>query len=323
MKSPWDRYLACLALCFAMTLANATASAAPPEPRELLQKSKRILFLGDSITYSGQYIAYFDAWLYSQKLDQHPEIIDAGLPSETVSGLSEEGHAGGKFPRPDLAERLDRLLPLAKPDLVIACYGINCGIYLPFDEGRLEKYKQGMSHLKSAVEKAGATFLVVTPPFYDDKRAPKNFSYNEVLDRYSEWLISQRKNGWHVIDLHGPMTHEVQKRRQLDDKFTFQPDGVHPNEAGQWFVARQLIRAFSDEKSANYATPAEMLTALGVPAGVLPLVQQRVNLLRDAYVFAAGHKRPGVTQGMPVPDAEKKAHELSHQILTLISEKKN
>ena len=50
--------------------------------------------------------------------------------------MSEEGHAGGKFPRPDLHERLDRALPKTKPDLVFACYGMNDGIYLPLDEAR-------------------------------------------------------------------------------------------------------------------------------------------------------------------------------------------
>ena len=36
------------------------------------------------------------------------DILDLGLSSETVSGLSEPGHAGGAFPRPCLKERLER-----------------------------------------------------------------------------------------------------------------------------------------------------------------------------------------------------------------------
>ena len=66
------------------------------------------------------------------------EFINVGLPSETVSGLSEEGHAGGQFPRPDLHERLGRVLEQIRPDLVFACYGMNDGIYLPFNEERFE-----------------------------------------------------------------------------------------------------------------------------------------------------------------------------------------
>lgn len=288
-------------------------------PEAVLMNSRRIVFLGDSITAAGPYVAGFDAWLASQKLEQPPQVIDAGLPSETVSGLSEEGHAGGQFPRPDLAERLERVLKATKPDLVVACYGINCGIYEPFDKGRFERYQRGMAQFKAKVEKAGARFIVVTPPFYDDKRAPRQFSYNAVLDRYSDWLIEQRKEGWNVVDLHGPMTREVEKRRMTDPQFTFQPDGVHPNDDGHWFVARQLITWFGDAKSASAATPQEMLAAQGAPEGLLPLVRQRVNVLRDAYVSAAGHKRPGVAAGLPVPEAEKQAAELTVRIRQLLS----
>jgi pimeloyl-ACP methyl ester carboxylesterase len=291
-------------------------------PAELLKESRRITFLGDSITASGVYVACFDAWLAAQKDATPHHVIDAGLPSETVSGLSEEGHAGGQFPRPDLAERLERVLALTKPDLVIACYGINCGIYEPFDSERFARYQRGMKNLKQAVEQHGARFVVVTPPFYDDQRAPKPFSYNDVLDRYSDWLIERRKEGWHVVDLHGPMTREVASRRAADPNFTFQPDGVHPNDAGQWFVARQLINWFGDDKSAAAATPNDMLASLGVPADVFKLVQQRVNVLRDAYVAAAGHKRPGMAKGLSVTEAERQAEELTGRIGQLVERAK-
>lgn len=300
-------------------LVGATAvRAQSPEPPELLKKSKRLVFLGDSITAAGQYVAFFDAWLVSRRLPQKPVVIDAGLPSETVSGLSEEGHAGGKFPRPDLAERLERVLAATKPDLVVACYGINCGIYQPFDEMRFQRYQQGLRQLKAQVEKAGAKFIMMTPPYYDDHRAPKPFSYNAVLDKYSEWLLRQKQEGWHVIDLHGPMTRDVEQRRKTDSQFTYQRDGVHPNDDGHWFIAQQLIRAFGDERSAAAVSPKEMLAIHHVPETLLPLARQRVNVLRDAYVSAAGHKRPGVAQGLPVPEAEKRAQELTEKIAAIV-----
>ena len=296
--------------------------AEEPPPRDLLKQSRRIVFLGDSITAAGRYVACFDAWLETQQLEHKPLVIDAGLPSETVSGLSEDGHAGGKFPRPDLAERLDRVLAATMPDLVVACYGINCGIYEPFDKGRFEKYQQGMTSLKARVEKSGAKFIVVTPPFYDDTRSPRPFSYNEVLDKYSDWLLARRADGWMVVDLHAPMTREVLKRRESDPKFTFQPDGVHPNDEGHWFVAQQLIRYFGDESVSAAATPQAMLAAKQMPEMLFPLIQQRVNVLRDAYVSAAGHKRPGVAAGLPVPEAEAKAKDLTAKIEAAIRDQK-
>jgi lysophospholipase L1-like esterase len=310
-----------LVCCFAFFVVSSTSVdrvAAEESPLELLKNSKRIVFLGDSITASGRYVAFFNAWLSTRKLDPSPLVIDAGLSSETVSGLSEDGHAGGKFPRPDLHERLDRVLALTKPDLVFACYGINCGIYQPFDESRLAKYQEGYRTLKSKLDAIGAKLVVITPPFYDDRQKnPGEFSYNGVLDRYTEWLLGQRSAGWRVVDLHTAMTQEVARRRESDPKFTFQPDRVHPNDAGHWFMAQQLIAWFGDAKSAAAETPQAMLALNGVSPAALNLEQQRVNVLRDAYVATAGHKRPGVGKGLPIPEAEAKFAELTRELQAL------
>lgn len=89
------------------------------------------MVLGDSITYAGEWVEFFEAGLRQVQRDHRPEILNLGLPSETASGLSEEGHAGGAFPRPDVNERLGRVLSRLKPDLILACYGMNDGIYFP------------------------------------------------------------------------------------------------------------------------------------------------------------------------------------------------
>ena len=176
-----------------------------------------------------------------------------------------------------------------------------------------------MAALKAAVEKAGAKFIVMTPPIYDDQRKPLPFKYNEVLDRYSEWLLQRRGDGWVVVDLHAPMTREVERHRMADPQFTFDPDGVHPNEAGHWFMARQLIAAFGDPQAAAAPSPEEMLALRHAPVALLPLVVERVGVLRDAYVAAAGHKRPGVAAGLPIADAERRAAELTGQMQTLLA----
>jgi lysophospholipase L1-like esterase len=310
-------FTAASSVCLIALLVQASLFAQTPATNlnvALLEKSPRIVFLGDSITASGQYIANFDAWLLTQKLKQHPQIIGAGLSSETVSGLSEEGHAGGKFPRPDLAERLDRILDLTRPNLVLACYGINCGIYQPFAAERLEKYQAGYQRLKAAVEKRGAKLIVITPPYFDDQRKKGSFSYNEVLDQYAAWLVKQRDSGWQVIDLHSTMTAAVAKTRETMPMFTFQPDAVHPNEAGHWFITQQLALAFGDAEVTKFDSPEAMLKARGIAPEVLPLVNKRMSMLRDSYVHTAGHKRPGVAKGLPVAEAETQAAELTKQI---------
>lgn len=289
-------------------------SAPQPSPGDLIRRARRIVFLGDSITYAGHYVTFFDLWLQTQTLDNLPVVINVGLPSETVSGLSEEGHAGGRFPRPDLAERLTRVLDVTRPDLVFACYGINCGIYQPLDAQRLLRYQQGIERLKAQVDAIDARLVLITPPFYDDQRAQKDFSYNSVLDRYSQWLMAQRQQGWRVIGLHDAMAQEVSKRRETNPEFTFQRDAVHPDTAGHWFMAQQLMGWCGDERAVGFESPQAMLTAYGIPETALEEVRRRTNLRRDAYLSAAGHQRPGIKAGFPIAEAERQAQALTEQI---------
>ena len=126
----------------------------------------RIAILGDSIPYSGQWPALVEAALRQTPAYRHAEIVSMALPSETVSGLSEPGHAGGAFPRPCLHDRLDSILSKYAPTLVIACYGMNDGMMQPFSESGFQAYQQGMERLKKRVEDAGAQFIAITPPPY-------------------------------------------------------------------------------------------------------------------------------------------------------------
>ena len=91
-------------------------------------KAKRILFLGDSITAAGEFVNMIEMQLKLQSVDPVPELVNAGLPSEGCTGLSEPDHP---FPRPDVHARLDRALTAVKPDVVVAFYGMKDGIYYP------------------------------------------------------------------------------------------------------------------------------------------------------------------------------------------------
>lgn len=295
--------------------AGSTAVAAGPNPADLLSQSKRILFIGDSNTYAGTWVAGFQAWQLTRPTVPGQTVINTGLPSETVSGLSEDGHAGGQFPRPDVAERLTRVLDLVKPDLVFTCWGMNCGIYQPFDEGRFEKYKSGYTAVLKEIKARGAKVVILTPPYYDDAVKPlSGFKYDDVLGKYSEWLKTLVSDDVAVIDVHTPMTVEAAKRRMADPKFTFSPDAVHPNAAGGWFVTQQIIRWAGDEKAAAAASPEEMLKAAGIVPSTYGLVQKRMAILRDSYLTTAGHKRPGMAQGLTIAQAERDAAELTREI---------
>jgi hypothetical protein len=296
-------------LCLTLT-PLAVAAAEPAVPASLLLDAKRIVALGDSITYDGRWLADLVAWMERQGTTA--EVIDMGLSSETVSGLSEDGHADGKFPRPDLHERLDRVLRLARPDVVLACYGMNCGIYQPLGAERFAKFKAGMERLHAAVEKSGAKIVHLTPPVYGGppgKPGPAgDTDYDAVLAAYADWLVSKRADGWLVIDVHGPMKAALAAKRAADPAFTFAPDAVHPDDAGHWAICRAVLAGLGvGGPIATADTPAAL-------APFLPEVTARLNLLRDAYLAAAGHLRPGVPVGLSVAEAEARAARITESI---------
>lgn len=285
--------------------------------RQMLVESKRIVFLGDSITYQGHYVADFDAWLHAYYPKRQFDIIDLGLPSETVSGLSEEGHAGGKFPRPDLHTRLDSVLEKTKPDLIFACYGMNCGLQQPFDEGRFKSYQDGILKLKDKAEKAGAKIIFVTPPYFDSQVNKNKAYYTDVLAKYSAWLMEQQANGWQVIDLNTAMTKSIMEKRKENPSFTVQKDAVHPDQLGHWFMAQPIIAWFGDAEAAKQESIQEVLSLHRLPASIAQLTYQRLVVKRDAWLTFTGHKRPGIAKGLPMDQAEAKAKQLSGEIKKL------
>lgn len=284
--------------------------------------SRRVLFLGDSITYAGQYVAFVEAQLRLHGLEAAVEVIDAGLSSETVSGLSEEGHAGGAFPRPCLRERMARVMAMVRPDLVFACYGMNDGIYLPLEEGRFAAYREGVAWLERTVRAFGARAILLTPAPYDGA-SKGNPAYTAVLERYAAWLLGQeREAGWRVIDLNGPLTRHLAARRRAEPAYALAKDGVHPGEEGHWLMAREVLRGIGAKGADGLETfsTAEAMAAAAHPKGVevLRLVRERMELLRDAWLAATGHQRPGVRAGRSLAEAQARGAAIGGRIETLL-----
>jgi lysophospholipase L1-like esterase len=248
--------------------------------------------------------------------DRELDWINVGLPSETVSGLSEENHANGAFPRPDLHERLDRVFEQMKPDLVFVNYGMNDGIYLPLDEERYQKYKDGINWLDTKIGEIGAEAIFVTPPVYDPK---KDAAYANVLDNYSEWLISKRyTEDWKVIDIHWPMRKYLEDQRELDSAFYLAKDGVHPGEIGHWLMAKEILISIGESEVKNYVDIHDAIASHAMGEEILSLVSKRQALLRDAWLTATGHLRPGINAGIPLEEAQAKGREIDAEIKKML-----
>lgn len=302
-------HLITTSLVLTILLLNQPAAADVPIPFPL--KAKRILFLGDSITHSGGYVAWLETQCRLYDVSPVPEFINVGLSSETCTGLTEPDHP---FPRPDVHERLDRALKQVKPDVVVACYGMNDGIYYPFSQERFHTYQDGINRLIKKVHATGAKLILMTPPPFDavplkskkGKLKPageKTYAYfaiyenydKEVIARYARWIMQQKDRVEMVIDLHTPITNHLAQQRKANAKYTLAPDGVHPNPLGQRILGETIQLAWG----MPYVIESE--------PGLLDLMNRRMRVLHDAWLSAVGHKRPGVKKGLPLADANKQA----------------
>ena len=233
---------------------------------------KKILFLGDSITaYDSGYVHIIDSALKKQNPENFPHIINGGKCSETVSGLSEIYHPGV---RPCLFARLDNELERQKPDWVVACYGMNCGIYHPFDKSRFEAYKNGINELVKRVRTYGSHLILLTSPPYAKKemKFPKDIDattqnklisqaneksrieaiknpnkygfqtpyihYDYVMETYATWLLTlnDQEDVW-VIDLRKALLPRL--------KETHRRDSIHPNKIGHDIMANSFLEQWS------------------------------------------------------------------------------
>ncbi|MCA9010945.1 MAG: SGNH/GDSL hydrolase family protein [Planctomycetaceae bacterium] len=284
-------------------------------------KARRILFLGDSITYAGGFINMLELQLRLHAVDPMPELLNLGLPSETCTGLSEPDHP---FPRPNIHERLDRALATLKPDVVVACYGMNDGIYYPFSPERFKKYQEGINRLIDVVHASGAKLILMTPPPFDPmalkaagKLLPESSGkfawfavyehYDEVIRQYAAWIVEQKDRVEMVIDLHTPILAFWSKQRETDPTFTVAPDGVHCNTQGHQTIAEVIAKAWKVEPW------------LPVSDEMTQLIDQKGAVLRDSWLSQIGHKRPGMQAGVSLEDAQTRASELDQQLEQIIA----
>ncbi len=304
--------------CILLLLVSASVVAQDKPAFPL--KAERVVFLGDSITHAGGYIAYLAAELIARNVEPRPELINLGLPSETCSGLSEPRHP---FPRPDVHERIDRALARTKPDVVVACYGMNDGIYYPFGEERFARYKQGIEKIEAKVRGAGAKLVLMTPTVFDpppnksnDNLRPlgeKEYSWinpyedydKHVLAKYGDWILTRTKSANMVVNLRRPLLAALKARRDKDPRFVFAADAVHVNDSGHAMVAKAIAN--------SWGLKGELIAKKELVA----VVRKKQNLMHNAWLTQVGHKRPGMKPGLPMKEAEVKAADFEKQIREL------
>lgn len=274
-----------LLACIISLAPVGVVGAADQAPAKPAPAPQMIFFLGDSITKAGGYVRTIKDELIKQSPTNPPQIYNFGHMSETVSGLSEAYHPGR---RPCVLNWIDAVLA-EKPTWVVACYGINDGIYHPFNEKRFAAYQAGIATLVKKVNASGARLILLTPPPFasagpafppdtdaatrdallakanaeadaEAEKDPKKFGYrtaypyyDQVLARYCKWLLTlDGQEGVSVIDIRTPMLDKI--------KETHGGDAIHPNGRGHAIMAETFLKHW----------PAIQARAKSQPAATVP-----------------------------------------------------
>ncbi len=296
----------------------------PSPPKSDVQlDSGRILILGDSITQAGGYVSFLQYFLDKSYPTKHFDMISIGLASETVTGLSESIHP---FPRPNVHDRLWAALDVVKPKVVMACYGMNDGIYHPFDEGRFKSFKAGILKLLAIDKAAGTKTILITPPPFDPVAAGPNvvpasasdFSYihpfdhyDDVVKQYGEWEKSLSGPDVQVIDVHVAILNFVREQRLKNPTYTVSGDGVHINETGHWIMGKTIATSLGMPQRSK-AVEMEQSDILKDP--LFALVAKRRELRSNAWLPYVGYVRDQAFKKESVDLEELEAKRLQAEI---------
>ncbi len=316
LRTPLAIALVSVAAVFGIAEASRAADEAPP----LQRSGPKVLFLGDSITAAGGYINYLETWKLLYARDEVPTLINMGLASETVSGLSEPHHP---FPRPDVHERLDRVLAATRPEVVVACYGMNDGIYHPFSQERFAAYQEGIQKLVRKASAAGAKrIILLTPPPYAGAVSPqpqpengKDFGYktpyakyDDVLARYAQYILSLHDQpGVEVVDVRTPILKHL--------KACFGRDPIHPAPLGHEIMAETLLTHLGKKTGSRLLETGQSDHADDERwQAVFKLVSERRVIFDRTWLAEIGHKRPGGESKLTLAEAQSKAAEIDRKL---------
>jgi isoamyl acetate esterase len=199
--------------------------------------TKRIVFLGDSITQAGAgpggYISLMRESLAGAGLDGEFELVGAGISGNKV---------------PDLQKRLEKDVLAKSPDLVFIYIGINDVWHWSHPNTKAKggtskaNFEAGLKDVIARIQRQGARVVVCTPSVIGEKGDGSNPN-DKMLDEYA--ALSRkiaREQGLQVCDLRTAFISYLKaQNKDQASKGIFTTDEVHLNAAGNAFVALQML----------------------------------------------------------------------------------
>jgi hypothetical protein len=110
----------------------------------------------------------------------------------------------------------------------------------------------------------------------------------------------------------------MEDQRQLDSTFRYAEDGIHPNETGHFIMAKQILLFLGDSIPANAKDMKSAVAGYKNGEAILKLIEQRQEIMKDAWLTYTGHKRPWMKVGIPMAEAKQNYNEIDKQIHALL-----
>jgi hypothetical protein len=114
------------------------------------------------------------------------------------------------------------------------------------------------------------------------------------------------------------MTKHLEDQQLLDPSFVLTRDGVHPNESGHFFMAKQILLNLGESNVKEAKNVEEMLLPYSNGLEIFELVKKQQQIGKDAWLTFTGHLRPRMNIGLPMIEAKKKLADLDMQIQILL-----
>jgi lysophospholipase L1-like esterase len=206
---------------------------------QFLRSGERIVFFGDSITQLGVkpngYVTLVRDSLAAKHGSLNVEVIGAGISGNKVT---------------DLKKRLQRDVLDKRPTIVFIYIGINDVWHwvTPGLKGTSkEDYESGLKEIIGAIQKDGARVVLCTPSVIGEKNDATN-PQDAMLNEYSN--ISRRvaqQTGSRICDLRAAFIEYLKSHNPSnEEKGILTVDRVHLNDAGNRFVAEQMLRILEE-----------------------------------------------------------------------------
>jgi lysophospholipase L1-like esterase len=202
---------------------------------QAMQRSHRIVFFGDSITELGArpggYVTLVRDSLAS--LGVACDVYGAGISGNKIN---------------DLLARAERDVLSKHPTVVVIYIGINDVWHHEFTARGLSgtpkpQFDSGLRQLTATLRNAGAQVILCTPTVIGEQKNMAN-KYDAMLEEYSSITRSvASETGSAVCDLRTAFTEYIAANNPGNspkDILTY--DGVHLNDAGNRFLAGQMLK---------------------------------------------------------------------------------